>query len=160
MTIRIVAAMDGERGIGVQGRLPWNLPSELKHFQNWTRDTACVMGRKTFDAIGRLPGRGNYVVSRDSGYRCNADAVGYCLTHSLKQAAHYEVISIIGGGEIFRNALDIADEILLTRVNVLTLCSDTFFPRFRWRDWGLGRRVARGVDSGLSWEARLYKRKR
>ena len=135
-TITLVAAMARNRAIGLDGDMPWHLPRELKHFKQVTMGHAVVMGRKTHESIGRaLPGRQNIVISRSR----SSFFEGTEAAHSLQSAvamAHGDEVMIIGGGQIYAEAMPIADRMILTLVD----CepgADTFFPPWDETEWTL-----------------------
>lgn len=132
--LTIVVAMDAKRGIGIDNKLPWHLPEDLAHFKRVTLGHPIVMGRKTFDSIGRpLPGRRNIVVTRNADWRHE----GVEVAHSLRDAvalAGGESASIIGGAQIFAEALDLADRMIVTHIDKQYAC-DTFFPEIDPARW-------------------------
>lgn len=132
--ITIVAAMARNQGIGMNGEMPWHLPGELRHFKEVTMGKPIVMGRKTWESIGRaLPGRQNIVVSRNPAF----DAPGCDLARSLEEAigmARGEEVMIIGGGELYRQALADADRMILTEVDCEPQ-ADTWFPEWDKGEW-------------------------
>lgn len=137
MKISLIVAMDEANGIGLQGRLPWRLSSDLQHFKKLTYGHHMIMGRKTWESIGRaLPGRVSIVITRQPGYQ----ATGCICAQSLEAAiavasAQGETeVFIIGGGMIYRQAIRLADRIYLTRVHTW-LQTDTFFPEIDWTAW-------------------------
>jgi dihydrofolate reductase len=127
--ISAIVAMSENRVIGKSNRLPWNIPEDLKHFRKVTSGHPIVMGRKTFESIGRvLPGRENIVISRTM----TSDIPGLRVVRSLEEAitscqGKAEEIFIIGGGEIYRMALPKVDRIYLTLVHQ-EIEGDAFFP--------------------------------
>ena len=132
--ITLVVAMDARRGIGIDNKLPWHLPEDLAHFKRVTLGQPIIMGRKTFDSIGRpLPGRRNIVVTRNRDWRHEGvDAVG-----SLEEAitlAGDAPASIIGGAQIFSEALEFADRMIVTHIEREYHC-DTFFPEIDPGKW-------------------------
>jgi dihydrofolate reductase len=136
MIVSIIAALDDRRGIGYQGRLPWHLSTDLKRFKSLTMGHHIIMGRKTYLSIGKpLPGRTNIVLTKNEDYR-SADVV---VAHSIDDALEIArrngetEVFIIGGGEIFRQALSLADQLYLTYVHT-DRASDTFFPELD-RGW-------------------------
>ncbi len=135
-TITIVAAMGRNGGIGLKGRMPWHLPAELAHFKRTTLGKPVVMGRKTWESIGRaLPGRQNLVVTRNDAYRAEgADVVG-SLVEAIESAAGDEVM-IIGGGELYRQAMPLASRLVLTTIDLEPEC-DTWFPAWDTAEWVL-----------------------
>jgi dihydrofolate reductase len=132
--ITLVVAMDAKRGIGIDNKLPWHLPEDLAHFKRVTLGQPIIMGRKTFDSIGRpLPGRRNIVVTRNRGWAHEGvEAVG-----SLEEAialAGDTPASIIGGAQIFNEALILADRMIVTHIEREYPC-DTFFPEIDPAKW-------------------------
>jgi dihydrofolate reductase len=125
--ITLVVAMDENRLIGVDGRLPWRLPNDLKWFKSITLGKIVLMGRKTWDSLGRpLPGRENWVLSRDPAFTPEGARRFENLDEALHAADDRDVM-IIGGAQIYRQALPLADRIYLTRVRA-SLQGDTWFP--------------------------------
>jgi dihydrofolate reductase len=132
--VTLIAAMGVNRAIGLGGVMPWHLPGELKHFKQTTMGKAIVMGRKTWESIGRvLPGRQNIVVTRNRDYL----AAGCDVVSSLEQAlvvAESDEAMIIGGGELYRQALPLAKKMILTRVDCEPE-ADTWFPEWEKSEW-------------------------
>jgi dihydrofolate reductase len=125
--LSLVVAMDAKRGIGVDNQLPWHLPEDLAHFKRVTLGHPIIMGRKTFESIGRpLPGRRNIVVTRNAGWGHE----GVDVVHSLDDAVALvgaDSASIIGGAQIFGQAIGIAERMIVTEIAHSFAC-DTFFP--------------------------------
>jgi dihydrofolate reductase len=133
--VSIVVATDEHGGIGLEGRLPWHLPNDLKRFKALTMGKPIVMGRRTFDSIGRaLPGRVNIVVSRQSGLGIDGCVVVPSLEAALEAAGEADETCVIGGAEIYRLALPLAGTLHLTRVHA-TVGADTFFPVIDAAQW-------------------------
>lgn len=139
MTISLVVAAAANNAIGKDGIMPWHLPNDMKHFKNVTWGMPVVMGRKTFDSLGKaLPGRKNIVITRQSGWKAAATVVVKSIDDALfvaKEADANEVM-IIGGGEIYRALFDKAKRIYLTRVEAEPE-ADTFFPSLDPQQWYL-----------------------
>ncbi len=137
MIISLIVAMDKERGIGLEGRIPWRLGTDLTRFKHLTMGHHLVMGRKTFESIGRsLPGRTIIIITRRSLQEFQGCLVSHSLEQSLalaRERGESEVF-IAGGGEIFTQALPFADRIYLTEVNTRAAC-DVFFPKFVREEW-------------------------
>ncbi|MBI2337646.1 dihydrofolate reductase [Candidatus Daviesbacteria bacterium] len=129
----IVAVAGKKRVIGTKGGMPWYIPEELKRFKSITMGHPIIMGRKTFESIGKvLPGRTNIVITRDE----NFSADGVIVTHSLDEALQIaqsapgnNEIFIIGGGEIYKEALPKTDKLYLTIIDN-EIEGDTFFPDY------------------------------
>lgn len=133
--IVLVAAMARDRVIGRDGGMPWHLPADLAHFRSVTLGHPVIMGRKTFESIGKaLPGRRNVVVSR-SGSSFPPDVVrAESLADAVKAVEDAAQVMVIGGGQIYTEALDLADCLELTLIDA-SIRGDTDFPPFRPADW-------------------------
>ena len=135
MRISIIAAMSSNRAIGLSDGLPWHLPADLKRFKQLTMGRPMIMGRKTFDTIGRpLPGRLTIVVTRRTDFAHPGVLVAHSIEDALGQAGDVEEIFIAGGGEIYRLTLDVADRIYLTVIHQ-EFEGDVFFPPFDESKW-------------------------
>ena len=137
MIISLIVAMDEERGIGVEGRLPWHLPADLKRFKSLTMGHHLIMGRKTYESIGTpLPGRTMIIVTRNPNYQPD----GCMVARSLETAIEFarmdfeNEVFVIGGGDLFEQAINLADRIYLSQVHA-TLPADVYFPEFSSADW-------------------------
>ena len=132
--ISLVVAMDRNRLIGRDGDLPWRLPNDLKHFKRLTVGKTVLMGRKTWISLGRpLPDRDNWVLTRDRGFA----AEGCRVFHSLEQAlaAHAgEELMVIGGADLYRQTLPLAQRLYITEVDA-RLIGDTHFPPLEPTQW-------------------------
>ncbi|MEO0629005.1 MAG: dihydrofolate reductase [Bacteroidota bacterium] len=138
MRINAIVATDLKGTIGKAGEIPWYLPADLKYFKRTTIGHPVIMGRKTFESIGRpLPKRTNIVLTRDPFFV----ATGVVVVHSFEAAFNHEAITgaeeifIIGGGEIYRHTMDITDRVFLTRVDTMIEGGDAFFPDLNPDDW-------------------------
>ncbi len=136
MSVTLVAAVARNGVIGRDGGLPWHLPDDLRHFKSLTMGGVLVMGRKTYESIGRpLPGRQTVVVTR----RTDWDAEGVIRAGSVTEAlevAHSltDRVFVVGGAEIYRQTLDVADALELTSVD-REVDGDTYFPPVDWSAW-------------------------
>ena len=130
--IRVIAAMDPERGIGCNNELLWHLPGDLKRFKTLTMGSAILMGRKTAESLGRaLPGRTNLVLTRGTSVPFD----GMQAVQTIEQAAVGRTeLWVIGGGEIYALALPFADELHFTLVHS-HFEADTFFPAWNEANW-------------------------
>jgi len=165
--IVLIAAVAANRVIGQGGRLPWRLPSDLAHFRSATLGKPLVMGRKTYLSIGKpLPGRTNIVVSRDPSFSAAgvlvAPSIEIALTIARGDALRRgtDEIAVIGGADIFRDTLAIADRLLITRVQ-LEPEGDTIFPRIDERAWEEISRAEhpRGKNDDAAFTTSVYARK-
>lgn len=139
MTISLIVAAASNNAIGKDGKMPWHLPNDMKHFKNITWGMPVVMGRKTFESLGKaLPGRKNIVISRQPAWNAEGVVVVKNMEDALfvaKQTDANEVM-VIGGGEIYRAMMDKARRIYLTRVEAEPE-GDTFFPSIDPAQWYL-----------------------
>ncbi len=144
MNLTLVAAMDRNRVIGRNGTMPWHLPADLQHFKRVTLGHPVLMGRKTFESIGRpLPGRENLVLTRQRDYAPE----GVTVVHDLQELQHrHGEIMVIGGGQLYAALLSRARRMLLTRVDVAVDGGDTFFPRWDEDEWECEERIVRAAD--------------
>jgi dihydrofolate reductase len=137
LIISLLVAADEDGGIGVDNRLPWRLSSDLKKFKELTMGHHMIMGRKTYDSIGRpLPGRTSIVITRNPDFQAEGVLAAHSLAEALEMAqeAGEDEAFVIGGGEIFFQALTVAHRIYLTRVHVMVK-ADVFFPVLDLEDW-------------------------
>jgi dihydrofolate reductase len=133
--VSIIVAADEHGGIGRDGGLPWHLPADLKRFKALTMGKPIVMGRRTWDSIGRpLPGRRSLVVSRQPGLALDGAEVFESLDAALQAVAGAPEACVIGGAEIYRQALPRAEVVYLTRVHG-SVQADTFLPALDAADW-------------------------
>lgn len=138
----LVVAMARNRVIGRDNALPWRLPEELAHFKRVTMGHPIVMGRRTWESIGRpLPGRQNIVVTRTPGYAAPGCTVVESLEAAWQAAGNAGEVCVIGGTTLFEETLPMADRIHLTEVEA-EVAGDTWFPQFDRSQWS-EREVAR-----------------
>ncbi len=135
MKISLIVAMASNRVIGLGGRMPWHLSADLRHFKQITLGSPILMGRKTFEAIGRpLPGRDNLIISRNLDYQQPGCRVFADADAALLYAAYSEELFIIGGATLYEAFLPRADALYLTLINK-SFAGDTYFPRIDPKDW-------------------------
>ena len=133
--ISLIVAMGKNRVIGASGRVPWHLPNELKLFKNLTMGHHIVMGRKTYESIDRLlPGRTTVIVTRQRDYTVPGAIVAHSIDEALDACRGDDEIFVIGGADLFRETLPIADRLYLTVVDAAPE-GDTFMPEFDMTDW-------------------------
>ena len=150
--------MARNRVIGRNGDLPWQLPADLRHFKSVTMGKPIIMGRKTFESIGRpLPGRKNIVVTRRANFVSDGVLISNNLTaaitlgKAIASEDNVDEIMVIGGGEIYAKALSDADRLYLTEVHA-DIDGDTFFPaldRGLWREKSRNSHAADGDKPGF-----------
>lgn len=132
--ITLIAALGKNRCIGFAGQIPWHLPAELQHFKQVTMGKTIVMGRKTWQAIGRpLPGRQNIVISRNPDFVAPGAVLSTSLSQAVDVAEHQEIM-VIGGGQLYALALPQAQRMVLTLIE-LEPPADTWFPRWNAAQW-------------------------
>jgi len=139
LTLSIIVAASENNVIGINNHLPWHLPIDMKYFKDTTMGKPIVMGRKSFEELGRvLPGRPNIMITRQADYKAEGLYVVPSLEAGIEKAKTFgtEEIFITGGGEIFKMALPIIDRLYLTRVHA-EVTGDTYFPEFDPRGWKL-----------------------
>ena len=139
MIISLVVAASTNNAIGKDGQLLWHLPNDLKFFKNITWGMTVVMGRKTFESVNKpLPGRVNIVITSQPGWTAENVWVANNLQEalSLAETTHCKEIFIIGGGEIYKQSMSIANRIYITRVHA-SFDADTFFPVIDETIWKL-----------------------
>ena len=133
--ISIIVAVSANNVIGDEGGLPWELPEDLRRFKQVTMGKPMIMGRETYDSIGRaLPGRKNIVLTRQDDFAAEGCEVVTSIDAALEAAGDAEEIMVIGGGEIYRQFLPTADRIYLTRVQG-EVEGDTRFPELDMDEW-------------------------
>ena len=157
--IALIAAVARNGVIGLRGRLPWRLPDDLKRFRALTTGHAVIMGRKTWDSIGRpLPNRRNIVVSRRGDFQAAGASVAASMEDALASAGPGPVF-VIGGTEVFRTSLPHATGLILTRIH-RDCEGDTYFPEFDAADWKETRREEHVSANGIPFAFIWYERAR
>jgi dihydrofolate reductase len=145
MIITLIVAMDRNRAIGINNTLPWHLPADLAHFKSVTMGKPIMMGRKTYDSIGRpLPGRTNIVISRDPELEIDGCVVVNSIAAGVKAAGDVPELIIMGGASFYEQMIDKADQLEITYVDV-EIEGDAFFPEIDggiWQEVGRSERKA------------------
>ncbi|KAF1039771.1 MAG: Dihydrofolate reductase [Herbaspirillum frisingense] len=157
--LTIVVATDLNNGIGINNTLPWRLPEDLAHFKRTTSGHAILMGRKTFESIGRpLPNRRNIVITRNTGWQHE----GVETAASLQAAAALtgaEPAFVIGGAQIYAEALPLVNRLIVTRIEQAFDC-DAFFPALEADAWKeTARESYRSETSGFNYAFVTYERR-
>ena len=159
--LTLIAACARGGVIGIEKRLPWHLPADMKFFREATRGKPVIMGRKTWeslpDAFRPLPGRLNIVVSRNPDFHAAGGTVVGSLADALTAAGDAETAFVIGGAELYRQALPLADRLLLTEID-RDFDGDAHFPEFARDAWQEVARDARIAESGLAFAFVTYER--
>jgi dihydrofolate reductase len=151
----LIAALAQNRVIGCDNQLPWHLPADLKNFKALTLGKPIIMGRKTWDSLGRpLPGRLNLVVSRQPGLQLQGAEVFNSLEAAIARADQWAAVEdadelmLIGGAQLYAQGLALAERLYLTRVG-LSPIGDAWFPPFEGPQWHLTCEVERGAADGV-----------
>ena len=133
--LSLIVAMAHNRVIGSKNTLPWHLPADLKHFKALTMGHHMIMGRKTYDSIGKpLPGRTTVVVTRDTNLKIEGCLIAHSLPEAIKLCAGDEKVFIVGGADIYAQSLHLADTLYLTEVQQ-DVEGDAHFPQLNKNIW-------------------------
>lgn len=157
--ISLIAAMAKNRVIGIRNTLPWQLPADLQHFKKLTLGHPVIMGRKTFESIGRpLPGRLNIIISRSS-YNAPAECkVVDSIASAIALCAGHDEAFVIGGEQLYRQALSVADRLYLTEIDA-EIEGDAWFPEFDLHAWQETQRESHyDSDNGYRYHFVIYQR--
>lgn len=160
MIISLIAAMDKNRLIGSNNGLPWHLPADFKHFKAVTMGKPVVMGRKTYESIGKpLPGRKNVVISR-KGFLADGVVVVDNIDSALQEVADVEEVMIIGGANFYEQMINRADKMYLTYVDA-ECEGDAWFPAFAESEWQILKedKVQSDEKNNYSFSIITYERK-
>jgi dihydrofolate reductase len=159
--LSLIAAVARNGVIGLDNRLPWHLPADLKHFKALTLGHAVIMGRKTWESLPAnfrpLPGRRNIVVTRDGSYQAAGATVATSLPAAIAAAENSEAF-VIGGAELYAAALPLADRLQLTEIDA-DFEGDTHFPAFDSREWRETAREAHLDESSFDYAFVTYERR-
>lgn len=160
--ISFIVAMDDQKAIGKNNRLPWHLPEDLKFFKKVTMGHPIAMGRKTFESIGRpLPGRENIIITRNPSFRFEGCTVFYSIADFAASYNHLDdEVFVIGGAEIFKETFAYANRLYITHIHY-EFAGDTFFPDFDESKWELKSR-SKGIKdekNPYNYEFCMYERK-
>lgn len=165
MIVSLIVAASDNNVIGKDNWMPWDLPAELAYFRNVTRGHTVIMGRKTYDAVGRpMPNRHNIIVSRNKDLEIpGVDVVG-SVEEALELAKKdsMDEVFVIGGEQIYRLAMPYADRIYLSRVHTTIEGGEAFFPEFDESQWMVTRndRFEPDAENNLPYTIMVYERKK
>ena len=158
--VYLIAAVAANGVIGAGGKLPWRLPEDLRHFKELTLGHPVIMGRKTWESLGKpLPGRENIVVTRSRGYDAPGAHVAASLQAALALCAGEAVAFVIGGSELYAAALPLADAMVITEIE-RAYDGDARFPAFDRTAWRESQRKPQIAADGLRFDFVLYERDR
>lgn len=158
MIVSLIVAYATNRTIGKDNHLPWRLPGDLAHFKRTTMGCPVVMGRKTWESLGRpLPGRRNIVITRQAAYDAAGAEVAASLEQALEMTKDTDEVFVIGGAQIYEQALAVADRIVATEVHA-EVEGDAFFPALDPRTWQETARDKQPAEQGLNYDLVEYRR--
>lgn len=160
MSISLIAAMSNERAIGLDNKMLWHLPKELAHFKRTTLNKTVVMGRKTYESLGRpLPNRRNVIISRQRDLHIEGCEVVHSVEEALQKYGDEELM-ITGGGEIYKLFMPIADRLYLTIVDVNITNADAYFPEFNENEFQIisSEHVEKDEKNRYSFTINVYDR--
>ena len=158
MEIFLIAAVDKNLAIGKNGKIPWHIKEDLQFFQKNTLNTAMIMGRSTFDSIGKpLPNRKNIVMTNSPTNR--EGVIEVCdIESAIKEAKKdSNKISIIGGQSIYKEFMPLANKLLITEIDIIVERADTFFPAWDKKDWTEQSRI-NSMENGIEYSFVEYLR--
>lgn len=159
--LSIIAAVARNGVIGKENQLLWHLPEDMRHFRATTRGKPVIMGRKTWESLPEpfrpLPGRHNIVVSRNPAYQPAGATLASTLNDAILKAGYAEEVFVIGGAELYRQAMPIADRLYLTEIDQ-DFDGDAFFPGIPESDWQEISRETQHSTSGIRYSFVLYRR--
>ncbi len=134
-SVAIIVAMAGNRIIGINNTLPWHIPADLQHFKKLTMGHHMIMGRKTFESIGKpLPGRTTVVMTRNHELRISGCIMAHKLEEAIAACADDDQLFIVGGAELYAQALPLADTLYITEIQQ-AVEGDAYFPVFNKNEW-------------------------
>ncbi|WP_020158763.1 dihydrofolate reductase [Methylobacter marinus] len=161
MKISLIVAMASNRVIGINNQLPWHLSADLKRFRQITMGSPIVMGRKTYESIGRpLPGRTNVIISRDPAYRQEGCLVFNDIETAMESCCRkFQEVFVIGGSELYQSMLPLADTLYVTLIHK-AFSGDAFFPEIDTRHWAEVSRedVDSDPDAGFGYSFIKYEK--
>lgn len=164
MTLTLIVATDKNQAIGFQGKLLYWLPDDLKNFKSTTSGHTVLMGRKTFESLpkGALPNRRNIVLTRNTAFFAKNAECFSSIKNALKSCSSKEKIFCIGGEQIYKQAIQFADELIVTEVNGVAEHADVYFPNIDTEQWTVTKRVFHAKDEKhpYSFNFITYTRKR
>ena len=166
ITISHVVALSNNNVIGVDNNLPWNLKTDLAHFKDYTTNKIIVMGRKTFESIGRpLPNRKNLIVSNTLNeingayiYKSTEEAIKNAKEMCINNEIYNEIV-IIGGGYLFRDTLKITNKLVLSEVDC-EIDGDVFYPKINLEEWNevSSKNFTKDSDNDFNFVVKVYER--
>ena len=157
--LSLIVAVAQNNVIGIKNTLPWHLPEDLKHFRALTTGHHIIMGRKTYESLGRLlPGRTTVIVTRNNDYSLEGALVALSLEAAIALCQNDEEPFVIGGAELYQDGLKLANKLYVTEVD-LAVTGDAFFPAVDLNHWQETSREAHTSAQGLLFNYITYSRK-
>ncbi len=157
-SLSLIVAIAKNRVIGVNNTLPWHLPEDLKRFRALTTGHHIIMGRKTYDSLGRLlPGRTTVIVTRNPDYKVEGAIVVHSLEAAIEACGDDNEAFLIGGAELYKDGLKLANKLYITEIDA-EYEGDAFFPEFDMLEWRAGERETHQADKGLGFSYITYQR--
>tara|TARA_B100001094_G_scaffold330179_1_gene394775 strand:+ start:2145 stop:2624 length:480 start_codon:yes stop_codon:yes gene_type:complete len=158
MKLALIVAVAKNDVIGYQGQIPWHISEDLKYFKRVTSGHPVVMGRKTFESIGRpLPNRRNIVVTRQLDYHAEGIEVVHSLAEATSKIQQDEQVFVIGGQSLYEEALPLAQALYVTEVD-MQVEGDTFFPHWAKHEWSLMHQETHQTQDGIGFSFLQYQR--
>ena len=156
--LSLIVAIAKNRVIGVNNTLPWYLPEDLKRFRALTTGHHIIMGRKTFDSLGRLlPGRTTVIVTRNPDYKMAGAIVVHSLEAAITACGDDNEAFLIGGAELYKDGLKLANKLYITEIDA-EYEGDAFFPEFDVAEWQVVERESHQAENGLGFSYLTYQR--
>ena len=156
--LSLIVAVAHNNVIGINNTLPWHLPEDLKHFRALTTGHHIIMGRKTYESLGRLlPGRTTVIVTRNKDYKLEGALVAHSLEAAVDLCLNDDEAFVIGGAELYQDGLKLANQLYITEVD-LEVTGDAFFPAIDQQLWQETSREAHTSAQGLPFTYLTYKR--
>lgn len=154
--ISLIVAHDKNHVIGQNNKMPWHLPGDLAYFKKTTMGKPIIMGRNTFESIGRpLPGRRNIVITRNNAYAADGIEIVHSVEEALELVKDQEEIMVIGGQQIFTEVLPLADRLYITKID-FEFEGDTFFPAYD--DWVEKTTTENFLGDGFTFKYVIYEK--
>ena len=158
MEIFLIAAVDKNLAIGRDGKIPWHIKEDLQYFQKNTLNTSMIMGRSTFDSIGKaLPNRQNIIMTKSPANREGVIEVSDVASAINEAKKASNKISIIGGESIYKEFLPLANKLLITEIDITVEGADTFFPAWKKQEWTEKSRT-NSMENGIEYSFVEYLR--
>ena len=158
-TLSLIVAMAKNRVIGVNNTLPWHLPEDLKRFRALTTGHHIIMGRKTYESLGRLlPNRTTVIVTKNNGYEVEGALIAHSLEEAIALCKNDDAPFIIGGAALYETALPYVSKLYITEI-ALEVAGDAYFPAIDADDWELTARESHVSEKGLAFDYLTYVRK-